>query len=109
MEWRSDGVLPPANPFGSPANDVDLLIAIEGVLTSGCTGRAGGETATLTPSPAAARTAVRSGLETLDRPSIQLPYRTASASRVRRIDGSSVRNCDVCRRGASRGSFMNHG
>ena len=40
---------------------------------------------------------------------IQLPYRTASASKVRRIDGSSVRNCGVCRSGASRGSFMNHG
>jgi len=39
MEWRSDGVLPPANPDGFPANDVDLLIAIQGVLASGCTGR----------------------------------------------------------------------
>ena len=36
MEWRSDGVLPPANPDGFPANDVDLLTAIEGVLASGC-------------------------------------------------------------------------
>jgi hypothetical protein len=32
MEWRSDGVLPPANPDGFPINDVDLLVAIEGVL-----------------------------------------------------------------------------
>jgi hypothetical protein len=109
MEWRSDGVLPAENPDGFPANDVDLLIAIEGVLTSGCTGTVRGETATLKPSPAVARTAIRSGLDTIDRPSIQLPYRTASASKVRRMDGSSVRNCDVCRSGASRGSFMNHG
>ena len=36
MEWRSDGVLPPANPGGFPVNDVDLLTAIEGVLASGC-------------------------------------------------------------------------
>ena len=36
MEWRSDGVLPPANPGGFPANDVDLLTAIEDVLASGC-------------------------------------------------------------------------
>lgn len=36
MEWRSDGVLPPANPDGFPANDVDLLTAIDGVLASGC-------------------------------------------------------------------------
>jgi hypothetical protein len=35
MEWRSDGVLPPANPGGFPVNDVDLLTEIEGVLTSG--------------------------------------------------------------------------
>ena len=35
MEWRSDGVLPPANPDGFPINDVDLLTAIEGVLASG--------------------------------------------------------------------------
>ena len=35
MEWRSDGVLPPANPAGVPVNDVDLLTAIEGVLASG--------------------------------------------------------------------------
>ena len=39
MEWRADGVLPPANPDGFPANDVGLLIAIQGVLASGCTGR----------------------------------------------------------------------
>jgi hypothetical protein len=37
MEWRSDGVLPPANPDGFPANDVNLLVAVEGVLASGCT------------------------------------------------------------------------
>jgi hypothetical protein len=36
MEWRSNGVLPPENPDGFPANDVDLLIAIEDVLVSGC-------------------------------------------------------------------------
>ena len=36
MEWRSDGVLAPANPDGFPINDVDLLTAIESVLTSGC-------------------------------------------------------------------------
>ena len=36
MEWRSDGVLAPQNPDGFPANDVDLLVALEGVLTSGC-------------------------------------------------------------------------
>jgi hypothetical protein len=36
MEWRSDGVLPPANPDGFPTNDVDLLTAIENVLASGC-------------------------------------------------------------------------
>ena len=36
MEWISDGVLPPANPDGFPVNDVDLLTAIENVLTSGC-------------------------------------------------------------------------
>jgi hypothetical protein len=36
MEWRADGVLPPANPDGFPVNDVDLLTAMEGVLASGC-------------------------------------------------------------------------
>ena len=36
MEWRSEGVLPPANPGGFPTNDVDLLTAIEGVLARGC-------------------------------------------------------------------------
>jgi hypothetical protein len=36
MEWRSHGVLPPANPDGFPANDVDLLAAIEDVLARGC-------------------------------------------------------------------------
>ena len=35
MEWRSDGVLPPANPDGFPTNDVDLLTAMENVLASG--------------------------------------------------------------------------
>ena len=39
MEWRSDGVLPQENPDGFPANDVDLLVAMEGVLAGGCTGR----------------------------------------------------------------------
>ena len=34
MEWRSDGVLPDANPDGFPVNDVDLLTAIKGVLAS---------------------------------------------------------------------------
>ena len=37
MEWRSDGVLPPANPDGFPVNDVDLLTAIEGVLAGSST------------------------------------------------------------------------
>ena len=60
MEWRSDGVLPPENPDGFPANDVDLLIAIEGVLTSGCTRTVRGESAALRPSPGVARTAIRS-------------------------------------------------
>jgi hypothetical protein len=36
MEWRSDGVLPLANPRGEAANDVDLLTAIEDVLASCC-------------------------------------------------------------------------
>jgi hypothetical protein len=36
MEWRADGVLPPANPGGFPVNDVDLLTAMEGVMASGC-------------------------------------------------------------------------
>ena len=40
MEWRADGVLPPANPGGFPVNDVDLLTAIEDVLASGCKTRA---------------------------------------------------------------------
>jgi hypothetical protein len=35
MEWRSDEVLPPANPDGFPVNDVDLLTAIERVLARG--------------------------------------------------------------------------
>ena len=34
MEWRRDGVLPAANPDGAAANDVDLLVAIEGLLSS---------------------------------------------------------------------------
>jgi hypothetical protein len=36
MEWRSDGVLPTANPDGFPVNDVDLLTAMENILASGC-------------------------------------------------------------------------
>jgi hypothetical protein len=36
MEWRADGVLPQVNPDGFPTNDVDLLTAIGGVLSSGC-------------------------------------------------------------------------
>lgn len=36
MEWRSTGVLPPANPDGFPANDVNLLRAIEAVLAGKC-------------------------------------------------------------------------
>jgi hypothetical protein len=36
MEWRAEGVLPPANPDGFPVNDVDLLTAMEGVMASGC-------------------------------------------------------------------------
>jgi hypothetical protein len=36
MEWRSDGVLPPANPGGFAVNDVNLLVAIQDVLASGC-------------------------------------------------------------------------
>ena len=36
MEWRSDGILPPANPNGFAVNDVELLTAIQGVLASGC-------------------------------------------------------------------------
>ena len=35
MEWRSEGVLPTANPGGVPVNDVDLLTAIQSVLASG--------------------------------------------------------------------------
>jgi hypothetical protein len=44
MEWRSEGVLPPENPDGFPANDVDLLVALERVLTSGCAGSMRGVT-----------------------------------------------------------------
>ena len=36
MEWRAEGVLPPANPDGFPVNDVDLLTAMEAVLARGC-------------------------------------------------------------------------
>ena len=36
MEWRADGVLPPANPDGFPVNDANLLVAIQDVLASGC-------------------------------------------------------------------------
>jgi hypothetical protein len=36
MEWRSGGVLPPANPGGFPTNDVSLLTAIRDILVSGC-------------------------------------------------------------------------
>ena len=32
MEWRADGVLPPANPDGFPVNDANLLVAIQDVL-----------------------------------------------------------------------------
>jgi hypothetical protein len=60
MEWRADGALPPANPFGFPANDVDFLIAVERVLTGGCTGSVRGDTDALSPSRAVARTAIRS-------------------------------------------------
>jgi len=44
MEWRSDGVLPQANPDGVPANDVELLTAMEKVLASGCKRTASGVT-----------------------------------------------------------------
>jgi len=36
MEWRADGILPPANPGGFPVNDVNLLVAIGDVLGHGC-------------------------------------------------------------------------
>jgi hypothetical protein len=36
MEWRSGGVLPPANPAGFPLNDVNLLTAIQDVLARNC-------------------------------------------------------------------------
>jgi hypothetical protein len=36
MEWRSTGVLPPANPGGFPVNDVSLLTSIQDVMTIGC-------------------------------------------------------------------------
>jgi hypothetical protein len=36
MEWRSNGVLPPTNPSGFPANDLNLLTAIGDVLVRGC-------------------------------------------------------------------------
>ena len=44
MEWRLEGVLPLENPDGFPANDVDLLVALEGILTSGCAGSVRGVT-----------------------------------------------------------------
>jgi hypothetical protein len=36
MEWRSNGVLPPANPAGFAVNDRNLLVAIQDVLSSHC-------------------------------------------------------------------------
>lgn len=36
MEWRDSGVVPMDNPSGFPINDVDLLSAIEDVMTRGC-------------------------------------------------------------------------
>jgi hypothetical protein len=36
MEWRSQGSLPPANPAGFPANDVNLLTAIRDIVVRGC-------------------------------------------------------------------------
>ena len=36
MEWRADGILPPANPGGFHDNDVDLITAIEDLLARGC-------------------------------------------------------------------------
>ncbi|HEY5871169.1 MAG TPA: hypothetical protein VI542_37300 [Candidatus Tectomicrobia bacterium] len=36
MEWRAEGVLPPANPNGDLTNNIDLLTAIEDILASGC-------------------------------------------------------------------------
>ena len=38
MEWRANGFLAPENPSGFPANDIDLLVAIENVLRAGCGG-----------------------------------------------------------------------
>lgn len=51
MEWRSDGVLPPENPDGFRTNDVDLLVALEGVLTSGCPSHFGVEQASSRTDP----------------------------------------------------------
>lgn len=39
MEWRSDGALPPTNPSGFPANDVNLLIDMERALQHSCSTR----------------------------------------------------------------------
>jgi hypothetical protein len=36
MEWRSDGVLPAANPAGVPVNDVALLVAMQDTMTNRC-------------------------------------------------------------------------
>jgi hypothetical protein len=36
MEWRADGALPPTNPGGFAVNDMNLLVAIQKVLASGC-------------------------------------------------------------------------
>jgi hypothetical protein len=36
MEWRSDGVLQPVNAAGFVLNDVNLLLAIQEILTNGC-------------------------------------------------------------------------
>jgi hypothetical protein len=36
MEWRSSGVLPPANPGGFAVNDVNLLVAMQEILAGRC-------------------------------------------------------------------------
>jgi hypothetical protein len=38
MEWRANGFLASENPSGFPANDINLLVAIENVLRAGCGG-----------------------------------------------------------------------
>ncbi len=38
MEYGANGFLAPANPSGFPTNDINLLVAIEDVLRSGCGG-----------------------------------------------------------------------